>query len=633
MRPQPERIFVNEKQIQDLESKFSIIHFNDVYNIEGRTFEPVGGAARFVTMLDYLKSKNPSLVIFSGDALSPSSISMVMKGKQVIEILNKCYIDCACLGNHEFDFGMDVLQERIAGSNFPWLISNVFDAETQKPLGGVEDRKICEINGFKIGLIGLSEEDWIQTISTVSYDEIDYESYIKAGKRLATQLKYEDGCDFVIAMTHMRWVNDKILAERVPEIDLYLGGHDHDYDVRELNGRWVIKSGTDFRMLSLIELARDDEKRLHVNKIDKYMITAEIDEKPEVKAVVDSYVEECNKGQEDVLGYMNSELDGRFPFVRTSETNLGNFVCDILLANVEADFACVNGGSLRSDTVNEVGEFKVKHLKKILPYIDECVVISITGSIIHEMLENSVSKWPEHEGRFLQVSGITFAFDPSKPVGERVDRNLIKIQNEPLELEKKYSMATKKYIFLGKDGYKCLRECPLIVDGDDIPCISNLVANHIKTCTEMKANEEKRFRPSIVPIHKVNKIMEEVIKDPVNEIKREDTPVTQRDSPSFSFIGAVSVISRLREFRGKCLNKKQRRLAKMTEAYKAKIATYEIHAMKLAPKIENRIIRIESPEHHQQLLKGSEKNPMNKKLHAKILVEQRQERHVEQLGM
>lgn len=61
------------------EKKLTIIHFNDIYNIDERPDEPIGGAARFHTALNYLKEENPSLVLFSGDALSPSTSKLVRK--------------------------------------------------------------------------------------------------------------------------------------------------------------------------------------------------------------------------------------------------------------------------------------------------------------------------------------------------------------------------------------------------------------------------------------------------------------------------------------------------------------------------------------------------------------------------
>ena len=81
------------------------------------------------------------------------------------------------------------------------------------------------------------------------------------------------------------------------------------------------------------------------------------------------------------LGRVNVELEGRFAKVRTEETNLGNFVCDIMLAAVNVDCAFLNSGTLRSDCVHPAGDFHVRDLKKILPYLDENAVLSISGNI------------------------------------------------------------------------------------------------------------------------------------------------------------------------------------------------------------------------------------------------------------
>jgi 2',3'-cyclic-nucleotide 2'-phosphodiesterase (5'-nucleotidase family) len=102
-----ETIFEDPKTLaapDEASSRLNVIHFNDVYNIESRETDPVGGAPRFITAIETVikNSPDPTIVLFSGDAISPSSISMLVKGKQMIEILNECHLACACLGNHDF---------------------------------------------------------------------------------------------------------------------------------------------------------------------------------------------------------------------------------------------------------------------------------------------------------------------------------------------------------------------------------------------------------------------------------------------------------------------------------------------------------------------------------------------------
>lgn len=113
----------------------TILHYNDVYNIDQQVkSEPRGGAARFCTAIKSFKHHNP-LVLFSGDAFNPSMLSTFTQGEQMVPVLNSVGTDVAVFGNHDFDFGLEVLQKWVEKCNFPWLMSNVIDNETGRPLG------------------------------------------------------------------------------------------------------------------------------------------------------------------------------------------------------------------------------------------------------------------------------------------------------------------------------------------------------------------------------------------------------------------------------------------------------------------------------------------------------------------
>lgn len=82
---------------------------------------------------------------------------------------------------------------------------------------------------------------------------------------------------------------------------------------------------------------------------------------------------------EESLGTFSVDLDGRFSSIRTSETNLGNFVCDIMMAATNADVALLNSGTLRSDRIHSAGDFKMRDLMTVLPMLDPLLVLEITG--------------------------------------------------------------------------------------------------------------------------------------------------------------------------------------------------------------------------------------------------------------
>ena len=165
----------------------------------------------------------------------------------------------------------------------------------------------------------------------------------------------------------------------------------------------------------------------------------------------------------DVLGYFSVPLDGRFSIVRSEESNLGNWICDVILSATRADLVILNSGTLRSDRVHNPGPFTMRDLINVVPLRDPLIVLRVSGQQILQALENAVSKYPKLEGRFPQVSGISFAFDPRKKPGQRVDPGFIRVGDDPLQMNQYYNLATKSYIHGGCDGYVMLKNVPIVV--------------------------------------------------------------------------------------------------------------------------------------------------------------------------
>ncbi|XP_050442414.1 mannosylglucosyl-3-phosphoglycerate phosphatase isoform X2 [Adelges cooleyi] len=486
-----------------------ILHFNDVYNVEARDQEPCGGASRFSTMIKSFAHLQP-MILFSGDVFSPSMLSTFTKGEQMSKVLNNLGTQCAVYGNHEFDFGLEVLAERVSETNFPWLMSNVVDNETGRPLGDGKITHVFDWHNRRIGLVGLVERDWLDTLATIDPEEVTFIDFVEAGRSLAKQLR-EDGCDYIIALTHMRMPNDVKLAENVSEIDLILGGHDHAYDVQKINDRFIVKSGTDFREFSKITINLEGSN--DAVEIQRIEVTKDIKEDVVMKEILDSYLGVMEGKMGEVLGTFHVELDGRFSQIRTSETNLGNWVCDVLLAATGADLVMLNSGTFRSDRIHPPGDFTLGDLVNIVPMQDPTIVIQVTGQQILGALENGVSKYPKTEGRFLQVSGISFGFDPEAEPGSRIEPNLVKIGDEYLIPNQSYRLATKCYLHNGCDGYTVLKNSPVVINEEECPELSLAIQNHF-AAIKMRQGKSHRFskhRQSLVTLsrrHSLVKSME-----------------------------------------------------------------------------------------------------------------------------
>ncbi|GFQ69772.1 hypothetical protein TNCT_419261 [Trichonephila clavata] len=497
----------------------TILHFNDCYNVESQSSEPVGGASRFCTALKSFNDLDP-LILFSGDIFAPSIMSTFTKGEQMIPVLNSFGVHCSVFGNHDFDFGVDVLTDFAVRTNFPWLISNVIDNETGKPLANGFVTYVLENKGKKFGIIGLVEEEWLATLATIEADEVTYFDFVTEGRKLALELKEQEKVDYVIALTHMRMPNDVRLAENVEEIDLILGGHDHIYEILQINGTYIVKSGTDFQRFSKITLTFNsntvDVKIENIAVTSKYAPDNGLeDELEKFKSIVDGKMDE-------VLGEFSVDLDGRFSSIRTQETNLGNFICDIMLSATHSDVALLNSGTLRSDRIHPKGPFTMRDLVTVLPMMDSLLVVNVSGEKLYKALENGVSQYPRLEGRFPQVSGISFAFDPDKPPGKRINPQYIKIGDEYLDFSQNYRLATKAYLCQGRDGYDCLKDCPTLMTEEECPELCTIVQNHFHAIKVLTGAVEHKtnHRQSLLCLsrrHSAVKVLEEVGKFQVHK--------------------------------------------------------------------------------------------------------------------
>ncbi|KAI1622919.1 5'-nucleotidase [Exophiala viscosa] len=440
-----------------------LLHYNDVYHLDSSSAEPVGGVARFQTVCKYYRNDarfegQPGLVtLFSGDAFNPSLESSVTKGSHMVPVLNLIGTDAACVGNHDLDFGVKQFRSLASQCDFPWLLANVTDPQLGEdvPLGNALKTTILTAsNGIKIGLVGLVEREWLDTINSLPPNLV-YKSVSATAKELVPGLRAQ-GADIIIAVTHQREPNDNKLAEKIPEglIDLVLGGHDHYYSHTLINETHVLRSGTDFKQLSYIEARRRSTPGRWDFHIVRRDITSEIAEDAEMLEVTNDVTESLKSKLEKPLGYTAAPLDARFTTVRLKESNLGNFVCDLMRHYYDGDCCLMASGTVRGDQIYPPGVIKLKDVMNCFPFEDPCIVIRITGAALLAALENSVCAYPALEGRFPQVSNISFEFDPSLPPNHRI--NWAKVDGGPLDLERKYVVVTRGYMGRGKDGFDSL---------------------------------------------------------------------------------------------------------------------------------------------------------------------------------
>lgn len=286
-----------------------------------------------------------------------------------------------------------------------------------------------------------------------------YKSATETAEELIPGLR-EQGAEIIIAVTHQREPNDLKLAEKTTPglIDLVLCGHDHFYAHHVVNKTHVLRSGTDFKQLSYVQVWRKEngEPGWDFTITRREIVRSVKEDAATLKQM--SYVSSSLRAKlERPVGYTSTALDARFSTVRSRESNIANFMCDLMRYHYNTDVAFMAGGTIRGDQIYPPGIIKMQDILNCFPFEDPVMVIRVSGNAIWEALENGVSLVPALEGRFPQVSNIQFEFDPSLPPGSRIC--WAKIGTEPLARDsaKLYTLATRGYLCRGKDGFSMLK--------------------------------------------------------------------------------------------------------------------------------------------------------------------------------
>src|ERR1043165_4410196 len=439
--------------------RVTLLQVNDVYQFtpdaDGR-----GGLARVSTLKKSVQVENPNtLFLLAGDTISPSVESITYKGAQMIEAWNAIGLDYATYGNHEFDFGPDVLAQRVTESKFGWIAANVIDKRTGQPFGGAKRFVVREFNGVKIGLFGLVLPE--TKITSRPGDNVEFRSPCDTAKEVVSEL-HGQGVKVVVALTHLSMREDKEVA-RCSGVNLIIGGHEHTLLESHAGNAPIFKMTSDARELGQIDLNILPSGEL--DSIDWKVITVDstTKEAPEFAAIYKKYSKLLAELAKPV-GTTTVALDARSAENRTRETNVGTFITDAFRKSTAADVGFMNGGSVRADGILGPGKLTQRDLLSILPFKNKLVKIEVTGATLRAALEHGVSRSAEDSqpGGFPQVSGIKFSFDASRPPGSRLVE--VKVNNLPLDDAKKYTLTTTTFIGLdGGDGYSMFKGATVVI--------------------------------------------------------------------------------------------------------------------------------------------------------------------------
>ena len=462
---------------------------------------------------DLKKQGHPVALVDAGDAIQGAPIGKLSTGESIIKIMNAVGYDFVIPGNHEFDYGMARFLQLAPRQKCGYYSCNFVDVKTRKPI--LKPYKILALGGKKIGFVGVTTPETLVT-STPKYfqdasgkfiysfcEDQTGEKVYEAIQRAVNGVRKE-GADYVFLVGHLGtdgsipyWSSGAVAANTY-NIDAIIDGHSHEqyippHKVINKAGKEVLVAQTGTKLQSLGKMTIKEDGTI-ASELVKGL--KEADKK------VTKLVAKENKKFEPILkqpvGEALVELTGDDPKtgkrrVRNGETNLGDFVADAYRFVLDTDISMVNGGAIRNKI--KTGVFTYNDLLQAFPFGNMCTVIEATGQQIVDALEVGASDYPGEHGAFMQVSGMSYAIDPSVPSGLVIDAkgNFVEVKGErrvkdvtingkPIDLNGKYTVGGTTYVLKdGGNGLVMFKQSKLLKDGimTDVDAIMEYVQNHL----------------------------------------------------------------------------------------------------------------------------------------------------------
>lgn len=474
------------------QTQLHILHINDFHSriepinrfgstcggsdlAEGRCF---GGAARLHTLIDGLRSElaaqgHPVLVLDAGDASQGSLFYTTYGGRAEAEMLERIGFDAMAVGNHEFDLGPEGLAVFLDTVSFPVLSSNIDVSADNLLAGRVLPHTILERGGLRIGLVSALTTDTPDIASPGP--TVVFRDEIAALTEAVAELQAQ-GAAPIIALTHVGFNRDREIAAAVPGLAAVIGGHSHTYLSSTDPNRqgayptWVdgpdglvpvVQAGSNGRWLGHLVLELDAAGGLLHASGNTISVDASIAEHPETLAWVAEMAGPIEALKATVVAQAAERIEGDRSFCRQVECQMGNLVADAMLDRVAGQgiqIALQNGGGLRASI--EAGEVTKGAVLAVLPFQNTLSTFQLRGADVLAALENGVSQVEDGAGRFLQVAGLRYTFDPALPAGSRVSDVAVMIDGawQPLDPEAVYGVVSNDFLRQGGDGFRVLRD-------------------------------------------------------------------------------------------------------------------------------------------------------------------------------
>ena len=490
-----------------------ILHTNDVHcGVQ----DTIGYDGLMLYKKQLLKKYNNVMLVDAGDHIQGGTMGLITNGEAIIEIMNKLEYEVATLGNHEFDYGIEQLEEVEKLLNCSYISSNYCFKKNKTSI--YPPTKIIEKGGKKIGFIGVATPQTLSKTYLITiiddkgelvYDFLtenhSQELYDRVQQHI-DELKKQN-CDLIIILGHLGMYGDALeentsagLLKNLKSINTLVDGHSHKvYSMTspDEDGKNVVlvQTGTKLANIGVLTIHEngtlshfnlgtvpyDPELADETVNVTRSKVVRYVDKEMNgyINDIFDSFSDVLNEviGKSDfllnVFKNASESTESNTQLSRSRENALCNLVTDAMRELGEADVTIMNAGSVRTD-INQ-GDITYQDVINTMPFSNDVLVKEVTGQTILEALDFGVRTLPGVTSRFPQVSGITFKVDTSINSTVVVDENEvfeklgdkqrvydIRVNGEKLDLNKKYTLSSNSFILGGGDGYSMFSNCEIV---------------------------------------------------------------------------------------------------------------------------------------------------------------------------
>lgn len=435
------------------------------------------GLAKVYTIVKEVREENPNtLLIDNGDNLQGTVLTDdlynndLTKTNPMIDTMNFMGYDAMTLGNHEFNFGLDLINKAVEEAKFPIISANIYNKKDGSNF--VKPYVIKEMSGVKVAILGLTTPN-IPLWDGPKVTNLQFKHMAEEAEKYVKILKEEEGVDLIIATAHAGLdgrhhptEGDKVnlVIERAPEIEAILIGHDHEAIAKEVNGTLVGAAEDKAHQVVRFDLTlqKQDEKWIISDKNVKLIETKSVEASEELKEYSKEYHEATLEFLKEELGkalgnfHPESEIPG-IPTAQIRDTAVIDLINDVQLKYTGADVAAA--ALFKSDSNIEEGPVTFSDIFDIYKYPNTLMAVEVTGKELKDYMEWSASYYntyktgdvtisfnPEIRGyNYDMFAGVDYKIDISKPVGERIVD--VTFKGEPLRDDQVLKLAVNNYRF------------------------------------------------------------------------------------------------------------------------------------------------------------------------------------------